>query len=249
MGGGAGAQLGHGDEDDEEPRGDAHQPVGQRQRRVAQAQPRRGTGTLLRMGGCLQGLPPQKHPPQESEGTHGCCPHHDGGSQGAQEGGVTVTSTGLTQCPASAQHGGRQRRDTEPPSRAVLSPAPSAWQDLGTWGTRVVSGGGIGHPSHPPRGPRFRARRYLHFLDHFAKGPEEIPGQVPAELPCGDTSISSVGDTRVPSSYRATPQQRDPADPSTHWRRFRLGPETRSSPSPSPGGPKFGTHHKEPPRW
>lgn len=71
----------------------------------------------------------------------GAIPIMMGGSQGAhaQEGGVTVSGVGLTQYPVSAQHCGRQRRGTGPPSRAELSPAlashaPSTWRDLGTWG-------------------------------------------------------------------------------------------------------------------
>lgn len=191
----------------------------------------------------------------------GAIPTTMGGSRGAQaqEGSVTVSGVGLTQYLASAQHHGRQRRGTGPPSRAELSPAPlasvpashvlSARWDLGTWGRR---GGGVrvrhGTPQFiPPVGSQFGAHRYLHFLDHFAKGPEEIPSQVPAEPPCGDTSIS--WDIMCPPSYRATPQGRDPKDASTHQCCLRLSQKTHGSPSPSHGGPKFGTHHKKPPQW
>lgn len=82
----------------------------------------------------------------------------------------------------------------------------------------------IGHPKIPRRG--FPRHPYLHFLDDFAKGPEEIPSQVPAELPCGDMAIS------VPSSYRDIPRRKDPGDPNNIWCSSELF-------QPSWGGPKF----------
>lgn len=119
------------------------------------------------------------------------------------------------------------------PRAGLSSPQRQPCTPGGMWGpgergdVRVC----IGHPQPPPQG--FPRHPYLHFLDHFAKGPEEIPGQVPAEPPCKDTTIS------VPSSYRDVPWRRDSGVPNTHRCCFELI-------QPSHGGPTFETHHKEP---
>lgn len=155
-------------------------------------------------------------------------------------GGPRVVSLGPAwgspsiQCPPSTVGASGAGWD---PRAGLSSPPRRPHTPDGIWGPgeRGDRGQGVHRaPQDPPRG--FPRQPYLHFLDHFAKGPEEIPGQVPAELPCGDTTIS------VPSSYRDIPWRRDPGDLNTH----RCSSELIQ---PSHGAPKFGTHHKEPPRW
>jgi len=194
-GGRAGAQLGHGDEDDQEPRGDASQPVGQRQRRVAQAQPRHAAGTPLRTGESLSGFAHPKTP-------MGAIPTVIGSSRGARdrEKGVTVSSTGLTQCPASAQHRGRQRCGTGPPSSAELSPTPGAWWDLGTWGR---SGVGVrvrhGTPRFIPRwGPDSGHAVTSTFWITLPKGQRKYPARSQQSRPAGTRASPLLGTPMSP---------------------------------------------------
>lgn len=168
----------------------------------------------------------------------GAIPTTMGGSWGAhaQEGGVTVSGVGLTQYPASAQHHGRQRRGTGPPSRAELSPAllgsapasqaPSTRRDLGTWGRRGVSGCGMEHPSLSLRRVPIRGTLLPPLsgsLCRKARG-NTRPGPSRATLR-GHEHQLCWRHTHVPSSYRATLQGRDPGDPGTHRCRFGLSQE------------------------
>lgn len=192
----------------------------------------------------------------------GAIPTTMGGSRGAQaqEGSVTVSGMGLTQYLASAQHHGRQRRGTGPPSRAELSPAPlasvpashvpSAWWDLGTWGRQ---GGGCQGAAwdtavYPPQwGPNSGHTVTSTFWITLPKGQRKYPARSQQSHPVG--TRASAGTSCVAPSYRATLQGRDPKEASTHQCCLRLSQETHGSPSPSRGDPKFGTHHKKPPQW
>lgn len=140
----------------------------------------------------------------------GAIPTTMGGSRGAQaqEGSVTVSSVGLTQYLASAQHHGRQRRGTGPPSRAELSPAPlasvpashvlSARWDLGTWGRR---GGGVrvrhGTPQFiPTGGPNLGHTVTSTFWITLPKGQRKYPARSQQSHPVG--TRASAGTSCVP---------------------------------------------------
>lgn len=122
-----------------------------------------------------------------------------------------------------------------PPRWPRRHPAPGGiWEPGGD--REGKSGSSLGHRGHPNQALKFGAGRYLCFLDHFAEGPEEIPGQVPAEPPCGDTRVR---DTSSPQPPHGTGPRASPP-----WGI----PDPCGSLNPSQGGPRFGTHHREPPR-
>lgn len=178
-GGGAGAQLGHGDEDDEEPRGDAHEPVGQRQHRVTQAQPHRGAGTVLLTGEHLQGLTPKT--PQGREGAHGHLPHHAGGSRVVSLGPARGSPS--IQCPPSTMDASGAGWD---PRAGLSSPPRRPHTPDGIWGPgeRGDIGQGVHRaPQAPPGGSQGSLTST--FWITLPKGQRKYPARSQQSCPVG----------------------------------------------------------------
>lgn len=149
--------------------------------------------------------------------------------------GSTRGSPSILRHPSSVGASGRARGHRaglssppcrSPPRQPRRHPAPGEiWEPGGD--QEGKSGSSLGHRGHPNHALKFGARCYLCFLDHFAKGPEKIPGQVPAEPPCRDTRVR---DTSSPQPPHGTGPKASPP-----WGISA----TRDSLNPSQGGPKF----------
>lgn len=183
-----GAQLGHGDEDDEEPRGDTHEPVGQQQHRVAQAQPHRSAGVVLLTEGHLQGLTP-KHCPRG-----GRCPWAPSPARWGSRGDALSPAWGSPsiQCPPSTVGASGALWD---PRAGLSSPPRQPHTPDGIWGpgergdVRVCTG----HPRTPPGDSQGTLTST--FWITLPKGQKKYPARFQQSLPVGTQPSVSLPPT------------------------------------------------------